>query len=272
MPYNRNNTNMSRAYQAASSEKDSYGASGPSIIKAPAGVKFFKFDLSKANQEQYFNIIPWAVETANHPGVAKNLIKIGENDFYLDIWTHRVEGAVKGNTICMSRTYGRPCPYEQEMDGQEVKASRRSIFWVQECDRTGAPIGDPAPKLFIVAHSCFTKTLLEEADIQGKSMGFQGSVPFADPTESGFVVAYRFRQEAAGNNIKYAEVNRVDFLQRRVPISAQILDTIPALDTLLVLPTREEIHKALYGEAETSNDVPSGEDTYAGASANSDVF
>lgn len=247
MPFNRQTMTVNNSYKTAVAERDANGARGPSIINIPAGVSLYKLDLANAGKDHYINILPYGIETANHPGVAKGQAQIGEGDFRLDVYTHRVDGVLKGNVLCMSQTYGKACPYEQEVGDQDTKAaSRRTIFWVQECDRNGTPTGDGKPKLFITSHFTFTKTLLEEADIQGKSMGFNGPVPFADP-DKGFVVGFRFRASTAGQGIKFAELSRVDFYERRNPVPQETLDAIPALDRLLVIPTRQMIHDALYG-------------------------
>lgn len=237
---------------------------GPSILNYPTGVKPFKLDPNKANVEQYINILPWAIETENHPRVAKGEAKIGDNDFVLDVYVHNIEGVLKGTSICMAQTYGKACPFEQETEGQSMpNAKRRCIYWVQECDRNGNPIGDGQPKIFNTSHYAFTKTLMEEADIQGKAMSLQGSVPFADP-DKGYVVGFRYRMENSGGSVKYASVSRVDFYERRQPLSDKLLDSIPALDSLLVLPTRESVHDALYGKG--AAEEPAAEAPSAAAS------
>lgn len=249
MPYNRH-TNLQGSYSQAVEERDENGARGPSIINIPAGTKLYKLDLANAGKDHYFNILPYNIETENHPSVFKGKRKIGDGDFRLDIYTHRVDGVLKGNVLCMSQTYGKPCPYEQEVGDQDTKsASHRTVFWVQECDRRGNPIGDGKPQLFITSHYAFTKTFLEEVDIQGKQLGFNGPVPFADP-DKGYVIGFRFRAATAGGGIKYAELSRVDFLERANPIPQATLDSIPALDTLLVIPTAKMVHDALYGKTE----------------------
>lgn len=243
---------------------------GPSILSFPAGVKPFKLDPNKANVEQYVNIIPWAIETDKHPRVAKGEAKIGDNDFMLDVWVHNIDGVLKGTSLCMSHTYGRACPFEQETEGQNMPAAkRRTIFWVQECDRNGNPIGDGQPKIFNTSHFTFTKVLLEEADIQGKSFGLQGSVPFANP-DKGYVVGFRYRMENSGGGIKYASVSRVDFYERRQPLPDKLLDSVPALDSLLVMSTHESVRDALYGKgasaaAEEASSAPA--DTTAPAAS-----
>lgn len=248
MPYNRQAAaSMGNSYQSAVNSNDGNNF-GPSVLNFPQGVKPFKLDPNKANVEQYINIIPWAIETENHPRVAKGEAKIGDNDFMLDVHTHFIEGVLKGSCICLAQTYGRACPYEQETEGQGMpSAKRRSIFWVQPCDRNGAPIGDGQPMIFNTSHFAFTKILLEEAEIQGKDKGLQGPIPFADP-DHGYVVGFRYRMDSSGNG-KFANCVRVDFYERRNPLPDAILNQCVALDKLLNIPTRKDIHDALYGKA-----------------------
>lgn len=255
MPYNRQAAaSMESSYQAAVAHNDG-GNFGPSALKLPQGIKTYKLDPAKANVEQYLNIIPWAIETENHPRVAKHEAKIGSNDFYLDIYTHFFEGVLKGTSICMAQTYGGVCPFEQETEGQNLPAAkRRSVFWVQPCDRQGNPTDDGQPMIFNTSHYAFTKILLEEAEIQGKSRGFQGPIPFADP-DKGYVVGFRFRMDSSGNG-KFANTVRVDFYERTKPLPEALLNQCVALDRLINIPTRQDIHDALYGKASGSAEAP----------------
>lgn len=262
MPYNRQAAaSMGSSYQSAVAHNDGNNF-GPSVLNFPAGIKPFKLDPNKANVEQYINIIPWAIETENHPRVAKGEAKIGDNDFMLDVYTHFIDGVLKGSSICLAQTYGRACPYEQETEGQNMpSAKRRSIFWVQSCDRNGNPIGDGQPMIFNTSHFAFTKILLEEAEIQGKDKGLHGPVPFADP-DKGYVVGFRYRMDSSGNG-KFANCVRVDFYERQKPLPDSILNACTALDKLLNIPTRQDIHDALYGK--TGGSAPAEEAAPAAA-------
>lgn len=248
MPYNRQAaSSMGDSYQSAVSHNKG-GSMGPSVINFPQGTKAYKLEEAKANVEQYINIIPWAIETDRHPRVVKNEAKIGDNDFYLDLYVHFFEGVLKGNSICMAQTYGQACPFEQETEGQGMPAAkRRSIFWVQPCDKQGNPTGDGQPMIFNTSHYAFTKILLEEAEIQGKDQGLHGPIPFADP-DQGYVVGFRFRMDSSGSG-KFANTVRVDFYKRAKPLPEKLLDQCVALDRLINIPTRQDIHDALYGKA-----------------------
>lgn len=253
MPYNRKAADtLGTSYQTAI-DNNNGGNFGPSLIKFPQGTKAYKFDSALAGKEQFINILPWAIETDKHPRVAKGQAKIGDNDFMLDLYTHYVDGVLKGSCVCMAQTYGDVCPFEQETEGQNLGAAkRRTIFWVQPCDRNGKPTGDGAPMILNVSHYAFTKLLLEEADIQGRDQGLGGSIPFANP-DKGYVVGFRFAMESSGGAQKYAQIKRVDFYERRDPIPDTLLSSIPALDSLIEIPTREAIHAALYGKGSTSS-------------------
>lgn len=253
MPYNRKAADtLDNSYQTAINNNNG-GNFGPSLIKFPQGTKAYKFDPALAGKEQFINILPWAIETDKHPLVAKGQAKIGDNDFMLDLYTHYIDGVLKGSCICMAQTYGDVCPFEQETEGQNLGAAkRRTIFWVQPCDKNGKPTGDGAPMILNVSHYAFTKLLLEEADIQGRDNGLGGSIPFANP-DKGYVIGFRFAMESSGGAQKYAQIKRVDFYERRDPIPDTLLSSIPALDSLIEIPTREAIHAALYGKGSTSS-------------------
>lgn len=253
MPYNRKAADtLGNSYQTAINNNNG-GNFGPSLIKFPQGTKAYKFDPALAGKEQFFNILPWAIETDKHPLVAKGQAKIGDNDFMLDLYTHYIDGVLKGSCICMAQTYGEVCPFEQETEGQNPGAAkRRTIFWVQPCDKSGKPVGDGAPMILNVSHFAFTKLLLEEADIQGRDNGLGGSIPFANP-DKGYVIGFRYAMESSGGAQKYAQIKRIDFYERRDPIPDSLLNSIPALDSLIEIPTRTDIHAALYGKSATGS-------------------
>lgn len=257
MPYNPQTMNTNAAQANAAASKDSYGASGPSIIDAPAGVKYFSLKKEMIGTDVYLNIIPWGIETDKHMGVANGTAKIGQGEFLAEMWTHRVEGVVKGNSLCLQRMYGKRCPHceaSKNSGAGEAKASHRMALWVQHVDVAGNPIGgDPTPKLFITSYATFGKELLDSAEVQGRRMGLPGPIPFADPSINGKIVTFRVENKSGGG-FDFLNCTQFGFVQRRAPIAQNILDTIPAIDKYFHIPTDKEIHEALYGSDAGSSD------------------
>lgn len=254
MPYNPQTMNLNAAHANAAASKDSYGASGPTIIDAPAGVKFFALKKDMIGQDVYLNIIPWGIETDKHMGVHNGTAQIGQGEIFAEMWTHRVEGVVKGNSLCLQRMYGTRCPFceaSKNSGAGEVKYSHRMALWVQRVDAQGNPVGgDPTPKLFITSYNAFGKELLDSAEVQGRRMGLPGSIPFADPSINGKIVTFRVENKSGGG-FDYLNCVQFGFLPRRAPIAQNILDTIPAIDKFLHIPTDKEIAEALYGADNT---------------------
>lgn len=249
MPYNPQTMNLSVAQSNAVASKDSYGASGPSILDVPAGVKFFNLKKEMIGQDVFLNIIPWGIETDKHMGVANGTAQVGQGEFFAEMWSHRVEGMVKGNSLCLRRMYGKRCPFCEAMKASgagEAKASHRMALWVQQVDPQGNPIGDPAPKLFITSYATFGKELLDSAEVQGRRAGLPGPIPFADPSINGRIVTFRVENKSGGE-FSFLNCTQFGFIPRRVPISDAILQTIPGIDAFLHIPTDAEIGEALYG-------------------------
>lgn len=250
MPYNPQTMNVNNAQANAQASKDSFGTSGPQIIDAPQGTKYFAMKKEMVGQDVYLNIIPWGIETDKHMGVRNGTAKIGQGEFMVEMWTHRVEGVTQGTTLCLQRMYGNKCPYCEAVRNAgngDAKASHRLALWVQQVDVHGNPIGgDPTPKLFITSYATFGKALLDAADVQGRRLGLNGPIPFADPSANGKIVAFRVDSKSGGG-FNFTEATNFAFLPRQYAIPQSILDNIPGLDRFLHIPTDKEIHEALYG-------------------------
>ena len=251
MPYNPQTMNVNNAQASASASVHSFGISGPQVIDAPQGTKYFALKKEMAGTDVYLNIIPWGIETKKHMGVHNGTAQIGQGEFMAEMWTHRVEGITKGTTLCLQSMYGERCPYceaAKAAGNGDAKASHRMALWVQHVDMYGNPIGgDPTPKLFITSYATFGKALLEAADVQGRRQGLPGPIPFASPDLNGRIVAFRVGTKSMGNNITFCEATNFEFIPRKNPISQDILNNIPAIDKFLHIPTDAEINAALYG-------------------------
>lgn len=253
MPYNPQTMNIRAAQLNADASRNSYGASGPQVIDAPAGTKYFALKKEMIGQDIYLNILPWGIESNKHMGVRNGKAQIGQGEFLLEMWTHRVEGATQGTTLCTQAMYGERCPFCEaaKMTGANPKPSHRMALWVQQVDVHGNPLNnDPTPKLFITSYATFGKALLEAADIKGRRLGLGGPVPFAAVDNvDGKVVTFNVASKFMGNGVSFCEATNFEFLPRANPISPNILSSIPGLDAFLHIPTEKEIHDALYGAA-----------------------
>jgi len=253
MPYNPQTMNINDAQASAQASKDSFGTSGPQILDVPQGTKYFAMKKEMIGQDVYLNIIPWGIESEKHMGVHNGTRQIGQGEFLVEMWTHRVEGITQGTTLCLQRMYGSKCPYceaSRNAGNGEPKASHRLALWVQQVDVHGNPIGgDPTPKLFITSYATFGKALLDAADVKGRRLGLKGPIQFALTDTNGKIVAFRVDSKSMGNGITFCEATNFEFLPRQYAIPQSILDTIPGLDKFLHIPTDKEISEALYGSS-----------------------
>ena len=204
-------------------------------------VKFI--DLKSGKQE--INIIPYEITTKKHPQL--DVLEIGDMDYLLDIWAHRFIGPAKNSFICLKETYGKACPICEERDTliesdasekitDALKPQRRVIYNVQHLNGN-----DPDEiVLFETSYAFFETELLEEAQEQG-------FVNFADP-EEGFSITFR----AVSTKFKKAtffKFKKFDF-EEREPLEEEVLNEAISLDSLLVVPTYEEIKTIFYGADE----------------------
>lgn len=101
------------------------------------------FDISffreKDNTDYCIDILPYLVETDNHPNRKK-----GEETYKLDIFVHkRIKEGVSSSFLCMSKTFGQDCVCcaelaklnAEKVDWEEIKhlkTVRRIIYFIKE--------------------------------------------------------------------------------------------------------------------------------------------
>jgi hypothetical protein len=233
------------------SRKDYSAVKRPYALDVPENTNFFKAYYDKINK---ICILPYIVETDNDPKVKK-----GEETYILEYYVHRGVGADNGNYLCLQRTYGKACPICEEIDKlkdeyeknkefiRTLNASKRAAYNVIDVLDTENP-GEV--KIFDASFAFFEKEMLEEViDPETKEI-----VCFPDTSANGYYVRFRATEEALGK-IKYPKYKSFRFERRKEAISEDILKKVISLDSLLIIPTYEQVKNAFYGvDEEESTD------------------
>lgn len=260
MAINRNEIRMSGRYQRRiETNEDNTGARGAQAIDTRAcKLKFYKFGEVKKYYD--VNVLPFQVGR-NHPAVVAGELKPGDWDYALDFFIHRNVGPDKGTYVCLKKTYGKACPMCEEAqkiaDDQGTDAatgmwaSKRSLICIQPLDERGH--GADVPMLLECAYNNFTHDLTDAATA---CMRGEGVVDFASPGPNGREVSFQVGEDTMGGGRKYKIAKNFAFNKRREEIPESVLDAVPCLDSLLVVPTAEQVSAAMFG-APATDDRPS---------------
>ena len=242
---NKKKGGFAKRYQASYESKDSGAPAKAGVMnwkKVDGDVNFF----SPIEGKNRINIIPYTIKTKNHPLVKRGEFEVGDQDYVMDVFTHRGVGPSEATVICLKSTFGKPCPIcEQsallrkqgkEKEASELKPSRRVFYNIQDMKEPDKL------KVFEASHYLFEKELIDEArdDEEG------GFVDFADPID-GKEIKFRASDVQKGS-IKYKEFKSFSFEDRDDPIPDELLESAISFDEIMNVPTYEEVEKILFGQ------------------------
>lgn len=242
------------------------GGSKYNLVSVP-GFKEYKpkdgKDAKGKRIKNLINILKYKVGGKNHPLVRKGEMEVGDEDFMLTYFQHRV-GPENTPVICHKRTFGKPCPccevkaelMEQGLDWDDPKvkpynASERSLFYVQ--DVSGDVAGDV--ELFPVSSHLFTKPLLAAAGEDDMTEDYDdGFVEFAEPGKRGRIVQFTCKTEGTGKT-KKTDYESFTFKLREQKFEQPGEDLeLPSLDKFLKIHTYDEIKALMEGGDEEAEE------------------
>lgn len=197
--------------------------------------------------EHIIDILPYRVGPLD-PRVRMGSIKEGKWVYKLDFFVHNKIGISDLTHICLKDSYMIPCPVHEEIekikrqgdfDDKALKAlysKRRNLFnvWVHD-NETEEKKG---PQVLDISHFHLEQKLIKIAK-RRKGGGF---IPFSDP-DDGCLILFE-RTGVGATNTGY---DGYRFEQRDRPIPDEILKQVICLDSLLYVPTYEEIKRLLQG-------------------------
>lgn len=198
-----------------------------------------------------FDIIPYIV--GNDFQDTSRRYTADSIQYNLDIWVHQNVGVNNDQIVCLSKTFGRPCPIceeraRREAQGDDFEAlkpfnpKRRCLYniWIHDSARNEEAKG---VQILEIAHFTLERNLMNIAKhpITGKL------TQFADP-DTGKLVCFTRK----GTGVKNTTYEGHQLLDRQInPIPDQILEQAEDLTTLVEIPTYEEVYRKFHGVPET---------------------
>lgn len=223
-------------------------------LRLPKGINMFKEE-PKTRVE--LDIIPYVVTCDNHPdrdeeyGIAVK----GELWYKRPFWLHRGVGSDNQSIVCPS-SVGKPCPiceYRAQLlkDGAEwdddtvkaLKPSMRNLYVVIPKNNKNYP---KEPHIWGISQFLFQDKLNEEIQENEEYETFPD-------LEEGYSLRIRFAEGTFGSN-KFAEVSRIDFIERKKPYDESILEKIPSLDDILEILPYHTIEAMFFGNMSPDED------------------
>lgn len=223
-------------------------------LRLPKGINMFKEE-PKTRVE--LDIIPYVVTCDNHPdrdeeyGIAVK----GELWYKRPFWLHRGVGSDNQSIVCPS-SVGKPCPiceYRAQLlkDGAEwdddtvkaLKPSMRNLYVVIPKKNKNYP---EEPHIWGISQFLFQDKLNEEIQENEEYETFPD-------LEEGYSLRIRFAEGTFGSN-KFAEVSRIDFIERKKPYDESILEKIPSLDDILEVLPYPTIESMFFGNMSPDED------------------
>ena len=253
---------MGEAAEKPRQVEDSSGswASIFTLDKAPYDLKFWKPSVGT----NYIDIIPVEVTNPNNPAVKSGAVAIGDYDFGINIWTHPGTQASNNKPhVCLKSNYGKNCPrceeffrkpeeggtFQKGVQGSGNKDHRRSARnYMIVVPRASKDV--PGTEAFLWDAPASVKGGLPLLERAKEMADGDGIVFFWWPTEDGRTVSFEASEGAMKGSFDYSVIK---FHRRPVEV-AQALATkfsFP-LDSLLIVPTKEDMERDIYGGPEAS--------------------
>jgi len=207
-------------------------------------------------------IVPYWIKSEKHPLVVGGNYEIGEMDYMMDVWEHRMVGPAETNEVCLKRTYGKPCPicekaseYKdmgKQKEYEALRPSRRVYYNVID-------MKDPDRKLkvFSTSYFLFEKELIDEA---GSSEDGE-FVDFADP-ENGKIISFRASKVKKGG-FEYMEFRSFRFIDRDEELDEDLVDRAISFDEIMRVydyKTLEEVFYGMNGEEDEDEEEEENEE------------
>lgn len=220
----------------------------------PSEVKFWK----NSNGQHQIDIIPYCAGP-NDPLVVSRDIEEGSEQYVLEFFTHNAVGVGEGGIMCLSKTYGKPCPICEDHKKKTAEGYDDKILWKlrpKKYPRSVYNIIDvddekAGCQIWHTSHYLMQMYLLELAKIPTRP-GQVGIIPVVDfpSVTDGKTIAFKTetKKTEKGDDMTTCVAHR--FVDRPVGFSIpqNILDDAWTLDDLLWIPTYEDVEEFYYGK------------------------
>ena len=254
---------LQRAKDAVGQDSGSSWASILDVSKAPYAVKWWK----PTAGTHYLDIIGYEVTNRQNPGVRNGQVSIGDYDFGMSIWTHPDPKGGGGKPhVCLKRNnYSQNCPrcdefFRKKEDGgtyvKGVKGSGNSLH--RSSERTFLIVvprenrNTPGTEVFIWETSVFSFTAELLAEANDTSNG-KAPTLFWYPTDEGRTVEFTAVPGSMDNSFDF---KRFKFHPRPESIGSKLYEKFSfSLDSLLTIPTAQQIEADMYGAPSDEQDT-----------------
>jgi len=216
-------------------------------LNLPKGVNMFREDpRSRVN----LDILPYEVTTETHPDRDDEyeIAVPGSLWYKRPYWIHRNIGPNDEVVVCPSSNKQKCpiCEYRAQLlrDGADwsddsvrsLKASMRNLYVVVPKNHKNY---DEKVHIWDISQFLFQDKLNEEVQENEEHETFPD-------LEEGYTLRIRFSEQQLGNN-KFAETSRIDFIDRDEGYDESILDEVPDLDDVLVIPSYKAVEAMFLG-------------------------
>jgi hypothetical protein len=234
-------SNSFRGKVLKDSERNS--KSDSKYLNLPEGVELYMAEIDVRKIKLDF--LPYVVSDSNHPCKnEKDGTAVKDSLWYRRPFkVHRSVGTDNLKFICPT-SIGKKCPiceyqkklYDQGRPKEEtvpLYPQRRSLYIVVDVEGEGTPlIWNMADKML---QDMLVKRLKEEPDNE-----------VFPSLEEGKTLEIRLKWDSIGEKGKpFPEAVDIDFIDREA-YSEKVLDEVPDLDTVLIVPTYEELHAKFF--------------------------
>lgn len=208
--------------------------------------------------ENAIDIIPFVItqpwyKKLRTPSGRTNGLDTGDMEYKLQIPVHQSIGINNDVFLCPREAFGDSCSLCDEMfaayqAGDKDKAidlrpKWRTFYNVYDYDDPEKGI-----QIFDISYYLFESTTKNDSMrtnlIDSMILDDSGPVPFFDLKEGKIIIA-KFKKKTLGK-IEFPEIDSIEFEDRSQPYEDSILNQVFPLDSMLIIPSNEEMKNAYY--------------------------
>lgn len=220
-------------------------------VVLPSGLNQFKVDKQGMRR---FDILPYRLK------VATSFAPVGMLHFERTYFVHRNVGLNRESWNCPYAMFGKRCPIceergrrqaagEDPKDLTDLRPQRRQLWLVVDHDQPR-----PEPQVWDFSYYSFGRVLAENLSL--KASAGRDFYHFFH-LDGGLTLHVGFGQKQVKTQPYYEAVS-IDFVDRKRQFSEKLIDRLPCLDEMVIVPTYEDLLVAYEGpgSAAEAEDAP----------------
>lgn len=214
-------------------------------------IVWYKDKKTKGKERNRIDILPWTISAEWYPKLKEYKgipceVEEGDLEYALIIPVHYDVGIAGDTVLCLSEAFGGSCAICDEMFEliKEDKVKHKdhigklrakwrcfyNVFDHEDEEFEGI-------KLWEKSFHLFEKYLRQESRDSE-----DGTVPFAH-LELGKIIIFKGREKSIGD-VNFIEAEAIEFEDRDDPYDSDVLDSVYALDTALIIPDPAEVRRS----------------------------